>query len=65
MYKVVWEAPQDNGAPIELYSLECLALKSFRNKRSTANNRTAWFYSAPAVEEEVFEWQQVYNGTGE
>ncbi|XP_076250339.1 receptor protein-tyrosine kinase sevenless isoform X2 [Rhynchophorus ferrugineus] len=63
IYKVVWEASQNNGAPIELYKLECLKLKTFRNKRSTNNNRTAFFYSAPSVEEEEFTWDQVYNGT--
>ncbi|XP_066156235.1 proto-oncogene tyrosine-protein kinase ROS isoform X1 [Euwallacea fornicatus] len=62
VYKVVWEAPQDNGAPIELYSLDCLAIRFYRNRRS-AENRTAWSYSAPSIEEETFEWEQVYNGT--
>ncbi|XP_030754698.1 proto-oncogene tyrosine-protein kinase ROS-like isoform X3 [Sitophilus oryzae] len=63
IYKVVWEASLDNGAPIELYKLECLKLITFRNKRSTTTNRTAWFHSAPSIEEEEFTWEQVYNGT--
>ncbi|KAH1022662.1 hypothetical protein HUJ04_012034 [Dendroctonus ponderosae] len=68
IYKVVWEAPQDNGAPIELYSLESLALHWYRNKRSmsTPRNRSAWFANAPSVEEEPDEeaqWEEVYNGT--
>ncbi|CAH1131270.1 unnamed protein product [Ceutorhynchus assimilis] len=63
IYKVVWDAPHDNGAKIELYSLESLALKFYRNKRSVSENRTAWFYSAPSIEEEEFEWNQVYNGS--
>ncbi|XP_050308693.1 proto-oncogene tyrosine-protein kinase ROS isoform X2 [Anthonomus grandis grandis] len=68
MYKVVWEAPRDNGAPITLYSLESMATKTYRDKRSTgethnSNNRSAWFYTAPSVEIETFKWDQVYNGT--
>lgn len=69
IYKVVWEAPHDNGAPIELYSLESLTLRWYRNKRSmsTPQNRSAWFANAPSVEEEPDEetqWEEVYNGTG-
>ncbi|XP_044258516.1 proto-oncogene tyrosine-protein kinase ROS isoform X1 [Tribolium madens] len=61
IYKVWWEEAKDNGAPIELYKLEGLELPNYRTKRST--NRTAFFYTAPSIEEEEREWQQFYNGT--
>lgn len=61
IYKVYWEAAKDNGAPIELYKLEGLELPNYRTKRST--NRTAFFYTAPSIEEEEREWRQFYNGT--
>jgi proto-oncogene tyrosine-protein kinase ROS len=61
IYKVWWEASKDNGAAIELYKLEGLELPNYRTKRST--NRTAFFYTAPSVEEEEREWQPFYNGT--
>ncbi|XP_060523893.1 proto-oncogene tyrosine-protein kinase ROS isoform X2 [Cylas formicarius] len=63
VYKVVWEVSQENGAPIELYMLEGLKIRIFRDKRSTNANRTAWFYGAPSIEEESFEWESLYNGT--
>ncbi|KAL1489268.1 hypothetical protein ABEB36_014201 [Hypothenemus hampei] len=63
VYKVVWEAPPNNGAPIELYSLECLALRWYRTKRNVNTNRTAWSYEAPSIEEVEFDWEQVYNGS--
>ncbi|RZC34249.1 proto-oncogene tyrosine-protein kinase ROS, partial [Asbolus verrucosus] len=61
IYKVWWEASKDNGAAIELYMLEGLELPNYRTKRST--NRTAFFYTAPSIEEEEREWQPFYNGT--
>ena len=33
----------------------------YRTKRST--NRTAYFHTAPSIEEEEHEWQPFYNGT--
>lgn len=61
VYKVLWEAAKDNGAPIEMYMLEGLKIKTYRYKRST--NRTAWFYTAPSIEEEERQWESFYNGT--
>lgn len=63
-HKVVWDAPLDNGAPILLYSLECLALRWYRhNKRSAAQLATNWSYALPSADETPFDWEQVYNGT--
>lgn len=61
VYKVWWESSKENGAVIELYKLEGLQLPNYRTKRST--NRTAFFYTAPSIEEEEREWQPFYNGT--
>ncbi|XP_045468365.1 proto-oncogene tyrosine-protein kinase ROS isoform X2 [Harmonia axyridis] len=60
-YKVWWEAAKENGAPIELYRLEGLLLKHYRTRRST--NRTAFFYTAPSIEEEEPQWKTFYNST--
>lgn len=61
IYKVWWETAKDNGSPIELYMLEGLKLYNYRDKRST--NRSAWYYTAPSIDEEEREWQMFYNGT--
>lgn len=64
IYQVSWEAAKDNGAPIELYNLEANGYRSYRTKRNT-NNRTAFFYGAPSIEEEEDdEWISFYNGSG-
>ncbi|CAH0553544.1 unnamed protein product [Brassicogethes aeneus] len=64
VYKVLWEAAKDNGAPIEIYMLEGMKIKTYRDKRSTTNtNRSAWFYTAPSIEEEERQWESLYNGT--
>lgn len=63
-YKVVWDAPIDNGAPILLYSLECLVLRWYRhNKRSAAQLASNWSYALPSADETPYDWEQVYNGT--
>ncbi|CAG9822767.1 unnamed protein product [Phaedon cochleariae] len=63
IYKVIWEASKDNGAPIEMYKLEGKILRFYRNKRST--NRTVPFYNtAPSIElEDPDKWETFYNGT--
>lgn len=69
IYQVSWEAAKDNGAPIELYNLEANGYRSYRTKRNANlnrnNNRTAFFYDAPSIEEEEDdEWISFYNGSG-
>ncbi|XP_071055369.1 proto-oncogene tyrosine-protein kinase ROS isoform X1 [Onthophagus taurus] len=59
--KIWWQPSKDNGGPIELYKLEGLKMKNYREKRST--NRSAWSYSAPSIEETEFEWKEFYNGS--
>nr|ALV82505.1 sev [Leptinotarsa decemlineata] len=63
IYKVIWEASRDNGAPVEMYKLEGKILRFYRTKRST--NRTVPFYNtSPSVElEDPDEWRVFYNGT--
>lgn len=39
-----------------------MKLKNYRERRST--NRSAWYHNAPSIEEQTFEWEEFYNGTG-
>lgn len=59
--KIWWQPSRDNGAPIELYKLEGMKFKSYREKRST--NRSAWYYNAPSIDEQNWKWDDFYNGT--
>ncbi|GJQ85805.1 sev [Trypoxylus dichotomus] len=59
--KIWWQPSKDNGAPIELYKLEGMKLRNYREKRST--NRSAWYHTAPSIEEQTWEWEEFYNGT--
>lgn len=62
VYQISWEAAKENGAPILMYNLEGLGFHNYRAKRNT--NRTAWFNSAPSIEENEDQWISYYNGTG-
>ncbi|KAI4460354.1 tyrosine-protein kinase receptor [Holotrichia oblita] len=59
--KIWWQPSKDNGAPIELYKLEGMTLKNYRQRRST--NRSAWYHNAPSIEEQNWKWEEFYNGT--
>lgn len=47
-----------------MYWLEARKFPYYRNKRSTSINRTAWSNLAPSIEEPNFDWEVLYNGTG-
>ncbi|XP_057670694.1 proto-oncogene tyrosine-protein kinase ROS isoform X2 [Diorhabda carinulata] len=63
IYKVLWEASKDNGAPIEMYKLEGKILRFYRTKRNT-NRTTPFFNTSPSIElEDPEQWITYYNGT--
>ncbi|XP_050510998.1 proto-oncogene tyrosine-protein kinase ROS isoform X1 [Diabrotica virgifera virgifera] len=63
IYKVLWEASKDNGAPIEIYKLEGKVLRYYRTKRS-ANRTVPFFNTSPSIEiEDPDQWTTYYNGT--
>lgn len=64
VYKVNWEASDDNGAPIEEYKLEGKLVRFYRVKRST-NRTVPYYFTSPSVElEDEPDWEVFYNGTG-